>query len=47
VTGETFISDEWTVPDEAVPPPAEPIVEPGDSVRIKVRVQPPVDPADQ
>ena len=43
-TAETPIPDEWTVPDDAVPPPAEPIVEPGDSVRIKVQVPPPTGP---
>ena len=43
-TAETPIPDEWTVPDDAVPPPAEPILEPGDSVRTKVQVPPPTDP---
>jgi hypothetical protein len=43
-TAETPIPDEWTVPDAAVPPPAEPIIEPGDSVRIKVQVPPPTGP---
>ncbi len=47
LTRETPIPDEWTVPDDAVAPPAEPIVEPGDSVRIKVQVPPPAGPADQ
>ena len=44
---DTRLPDEWTVPDDAVPPPAEPIVEPGDSVRIKVQAPPPTGPADQ
>lgn len=44
--GETPIPDAWTMPDDGAPPPAVPIVEPGSSVRITVRVPPPTGPVE-
>jgi hypothetical protein len=44
--GEIPILDEWTVPDQAVPPPQEPAIVLGSSVEMKVLVPPPTGPAE-
>jgi hypothetical protein len=44
---EAPILDEWSIPDGALTPSGEPIIRPGESVRIKVQVPPPTGPVGQ